>query len=208
MPPIDAETGELRYDLKIVASWISTGASVLGLGCGEGDLLYYLKHEKQVTGSGIEKQEARVATCIEKGLTVLQGNINEEIDDYPDDAFDFVICTLTLQQVYDPANLIRAMLRVGKRGIVSFPNFSHWRIRGQLFLTGSAPKTKHLPYEWYNTPNIRVITLKDFRKFADDVGIRIVKEAAIRTDKQNRRGTIVTRLTDWRASYGIFMVEK
>ncbi len=204
MPPIKA----LRYDLQVVASWIPSGAKVLGLGCGEGDLLYFLKHKKQVNGSGIEKNEARVAACIEKGLTVLQGDINEEILDYPDDTFDFVICTLTLQQVYDPADLISAMLRIGKKGIVSFPNFSHWRIRWQLLLTGNAPKTKQLPYEWYNTPNIRVITLKDFRKFARKVGIRIVKEVGINTNSQDRRGTVTRRLSDWRATYGIFMVEK
>lgn len=207
MPPTRTDPIQLRYDLQIVASWIPAGAKVLGLGCGEGDLLYHLKHAKQVNGSGIEKNESRVAACIEKGLTVLQGDINEEIQDYPDDAFDFVICTLTLQQVYDPASLIRAMLRIGKRGIVSFPNFSHWRIRWQLLLTGNAPKTKQLPYEWYNTPNIRVITLKDFRTFARNVGIRIVKEAAINTIRQDRHGNVTRRLSDWRATYGIFMVE-
>jgi len=208
MPSIKTDPVQLRYDLQIVASWIPSGAKVLGLGCGEGDLLYFLKHQKQVKGSGIEKNEARVAACIEKGLTVLQGDINAEILDYPDDAFDYVICTLTLQQVYDPASLIRAMLRIGKKGIVSFPNFSHWRIRWQLLLTGNAPKTKQLPYEWYNTPNIRVITLRDFRKFAQKVGIRIVKEVAINTNNQDRRGTVTRRLSDWRGTYGIFMVEK
>jgi len=208
MPSIKTDPVQLRYDLQIVASWIPSGAKVLGLGCGEGDLLYFLKHQKQVKGSGIEKNEARVAACIEKGLTVLQGDINAEILDYPDDAFDYVICTLTLQQVYDPASLIRAMLRIGKKGIVSFPNFSHWRIRWQLLLTGNAPKTKQLPYEWYNTPNIRVITLSDFRKFTQKVGIRIVKEVAINTNNQDRRGTVTRRLSDWRGTYGIFMVEK
>jgi len=208
MPSIKTDPVQLRYDLQIVASWIPSGAKVLGLGCGEGDLLYFLKHQKQVKGSGIEKNEARVAACIEKGLTVLQGDINAEILDYPDDAFDYVICTLTLQQVYDPASLIRAMLRIGKKGIVSFPNFSHWRIRWQLLLTGNAPKTKQLPYEWYNTPNIRVITLRDFRKFAQKVGIRIVKEVSINTNNHDRRGTVTRRLSDWRGTYGIFMVEK
>lgn len=207
MPAIEKDVIALRYDLKTVASWIPEGAKVLGLGCGEGDLLYYLKHNKRVIGSGIEKNEARVAKCIEKGLTVLQGDINEEVQDYPDKAFDFVICTLTLQQVYAPAVLIKSMLRVGKRGIVSFPNFSHWRIRLQLLLTGNAPKTKELPYEWYNTPNIRVITLKDFRNFAQKVNIRIVREAAINTIGQDRHGKVIHRLPDWRAKYGIFMVE-
>jgi methionine biosynthesis protein MetW len=197
----------LRYDLKIVASWVPAGARVLELGCGEGDLLYYLNHHKQVNGSGIEKNEARVSVCIEKGLTVLQGDINEEIDDYPDGTFDYVICTLTLQQVHDPADLIRAMLRIGKKGIVSFPNFSHWQSRTQLFFTGRAPKTRQLPYEWYNTPNIRVITIKDFRKFTRDVGIRIVKEVAIDTHNRNRNGMVITRFADWRATYGVFMLE-
>ena len=207
MPPIRTDPAQLRYDLQIVASWIPPGARVLGLGCGEGDLLHFLQHHKKVIGSGIEKNEARVAACIEKGLTVLQGDINQEILDYPDNAFDFVICTLTLQQVYDPASLIRAMLRIGKKGIVSFPNFSHWRIRWQLLLTGNAPKTKQLPYEWYNTPNIRVITLKDFRNFAQKVGIRIVKEVAINTNDQDRRAPVTRKLSDWQATYGIFMVE-
>jgi len=198
----------LRYDLEIVASWVSTGARVLELGCGEGDLLYHLMHNKKVDGSGIEKNETRVAACIEKGLTVLQGDINTEINDYPDDAFDFVICTLTLQQVHDPVNLIRAMLRIGKKGIVSFPNFSHWRSRFQLLLTGRAPRTSQLPYEWYNTPNIRVITLKDFRRFSEDVGIRIVKEVAINTRQQDHGGRVVDHLPDWRGTYGVFMLEK
>jgi methionine biosynthesis protein MetW len=197
----------LRYDLQIVASWVPAGARVLELGCGEGDLLYHLTHARQVDGSGIEKNEMRVAACIEKGLTVLQGDINTEIDDYPDNAFDFVICTLTLQQVHDPVNLIRAMLRIGKKGIVSFPNFSHWRSLLQLLFTGRAPRTAQLPYEWYNTPNIRVIALKDFRRFSRDVGIRIVREVAINTHQRDHRGRIVERLADWRATYGVFMLE-
>jgi len=207
MSAIKPDPARLRYDLEIVASWVPPGTRVLELGCGEGDLLYYLNHHKQVNGSGIEKNEARVTVCIEKGLTVLQGDINEEIDDYPDNTFDFVICTLTLQQVHDPADLIRGMLRIGKRGIVSFPNFSHWKNRAQLFFTGRAPRTRELPYEWYNTPNIRVITIKDFRKFTRDVGIRIIREVAIDTYNKNCNGMVITGLADWRATYGVFMVE-
>ena len=202
MPPIKT----LRYDLQVVASWIPSGVKVLGLGCGEGDLLYFLKHKKQVNGSGIEKNEARVAACIEKGLTVLQGDINEEIIDYPDDTFDIVICTLTLQQVYDPADLISAMLRIGKKGIVSFPNFSHWGCRLQLLLSGYAPVTKQLPYEWYNTPNIRVITIKDFRKLIHEVGFNILKGVAINTHSENRFGKIIAVLPNLRATYGIFLI--
>ena len=122
----------MRYDLQIIASWIKPGAKVLDLGCGEGDLLVYLIDQKQVRGSGIERDEVKVAHCIEKGLSVLQGDINKEVYDYAAGSYDYVILSQTLQQVFEPDRLIRAMLSIGKRGIVSFPNFSHWEIRRQL----------------------------------------------------------------------------
>ncbi len=181
---------------------------VLDLGCGEGHLLNYLVEYKQVIGTGIEHDEAKVAKCIAKGLSVIQGDINEEISDYPDDAFDYVILSQTLQQVYEPANLVESILRIGKKGIVSFPNFSHWRIRLQLLHTGHAPITRQLPYEWHNTPNIRVITIKDFRKFSQEVGFEIQKEVAINTNNQDRRGNIIEFLPTLRATYGIFLIGK
>jgi methionine biosynthesis protein MetW len=198
----------MRFDLQMIASWIDPATKVLDLGCGEGELLHYLKTNKQVVGTGIERDEKKVSQCIEKGLTVLQGDINEEIHDYPDNTFDYVILSQTLQQVYAPALLIHSLLRVGRRGIVSFPNFSHWKVRMQLLLTGYAPLTRQLPYEWYDTPNIRVITLKDFRKFVWQVGFHIVKEAAINTDVQDKRGRIVKVFQNLFATYGIFMVGK
>ena len=198
----------MRFDLHLIASWIEPGSKVLDLGCGEGSLLEHLIQEKQVKGSGIEQNESRVAKCIEKGLTVLQGDINQELEDYPDNSFDYVILSQTLQQVYAPDKLIRAMLRIGRMGIVSFPNFSHWRVRLQLLTTGFAPVTKQLPYQWYNTPNIRVITLKDFRKFAREVGYRIFKEKAINSQSADREGTIVKWMPTLRATYGIFLIGK
>ncbi len=203
-----SENGIIRFDLQIVASWIEPGSKVLDLGCGTGDLLYFLKKHKQVDGTGIERAEAKVAQCIEKGLSVLQGDINEEILDYPDNTFDYVIVSQTLQQVYEPDKLIQSLLRIGKKGIVSFPNFSHWGIRLQLLRTGYAPITKQLPYEWYDTPNIRVITLKDFRKFSRDVGFKILKEVAINSNSHDRYGNIVTFLPNLRATYGIFLIGK
>ena len=196
----------MRFDLQIIASWIEPGSRVLDLGCGEGDLLKFLIHQKGATGTGIEHNESKVTQCIEKGLSVLQGDINEEVLDYPENNFDYVILSQTLQQVYEPDTLIRAMLRIGKKGIVSFPNFSHWRIRWQLLLTGNAPKTKQLPYEWYNTPNIRVITIKDFRKFIDQVGLNILKEVAIDTHAENRYGKAIKFFPNLRATYGIFLI--
>lgn len=202
----NTEFAGLRYDLQIIASWIQPGASVLGLGCGEGELLLYLKKYRQIAETGIEIVESRVAGCIEKGLTVIQGDINEEVKDYADQAFDYVILSQTLQQVYAPADLIRSMLRVGRKAIVSFPNFGHWYVRLQLLFTGHAPITPQLPYEWYDTPNIRVLSIRDFKQFASRMGFRILKEAAIDTANRDRTGAYVRLLPNLRATYGIFLI--
>jgi methionine biosynthesis protein MetW len=196
----------MRFDLQIIASWIEPGSRVIDLGCGEGELLKYLINHKNATGNGIEHNESRVALCIENGLSVLQGDINEEVLDYPENTFDYVILSQTLQQVYEPDTMIRSMLRIGKKGIVSFPNFSHWSCRLQLLASGFAPVTRQLPYEWYNTPNIRVITIKDFRKFIDEVGFNILKEVAINTQSENRYGKAITIFPNLRATYGIFLI--
>jgi methionine biosynthesis protein MetW len=201
-----AESNKMRFDLKIIASWIERGSKVLDLGCGDGDLLYFLKHNKGVKCTGIELKESRVARSIEKGLSVLQGDISAEVLDYPDNSFDYVVLSQTLQQVYEPSELIRSLLRIGKKGIVSFPNFSYWRVRLQLLLTGYAPITRQLPYEWFDTPNIRVITLKDFRKFSKQVGFKIIKEVAICSHSYDRSGKIIRSLPDWFATYGIFLI--
>lgn len=197
-----------RFDLQVIASWISTGSRVLDLGCGNGDLLHYLKHEKQVHGTGIEQSESKVARCIERGLTVLQGDFQEEVHDYPDLSFDFVILSQTLQQIMEPKELIHDLLRVGKRVIVSFPNFGHWMIRAQILFTGHAPVTSQLPYDWFDTPNIRVITIKDFKKFLKKTGVRLAREVAINTNHHDREGHIVHNLTNLRATYGIMMLER
>lgn len=206
MLAINLTGNSIRYDLQIIASWIESRSRVLGLGCGDGELLYYLKTRKQSDCTGIEIDEAKVVKCVERGLNVLQGDINKEVGDYPTNRFDYVILSQTLQQIYDPANLIRAILRIGKRAIVSFPNFSHWKIRSQLLLTGRAPVSVQLPYQWHNTPNIRVITIKDFRNYAKEVGFKIIKEIAIDTSSENKFGKIVHFLPEWRATYGIFLI--
>ncbi len=203
-----SENDIMRLDLQIIASWIEPGSKVLDLGCGEGDLLYFLKENKKVVGTGIERVESKVARCIEKGLTILQGDINEEVLDYPDNTFDYVILSQTLQQVYEPSILIQSLLRIGKKGIVSFPNFSYLSVRFQLLLTGYAPITKQLPYEWYDTPNIRVITLKDFRKFSKETGFQIIKEVAINTQNHDRKGKIIKFMPNLFATYGIFLIGK
>lgn len=206
MSTLNFDNNRIRFDLQIIASWIEPKTRVLDLGCGEGDLLFHLKTHKGVQGTGIENDEGKVAQCIEKGVTVLQGDINTEVLDYPDSAFDYIILSQTLQQVFEPAALLRSILRIGKKAVVSFPNFSHWLVRLQLLTTGYAPITRQLPFQWYDTPNIRVISLKDFRKFARTVGFRIFKESAISI--HDRKGKTIQMMQNLRANYGIFLIGK
>lgn len=201
-------TENLRFDLQVIAAGIEPGSRVLDLGCGSGDLLAWLAANKAVTGTGIEQDKDKAAHCIARGLSVLQGDLNTEVEDYPDHSFDYVILSQTLQQVFEPARLLSSLARIGRRVIVSFPNFSHYSIRLQLLLRGMAPKNDQLPYSWYDTPNIRVITLADFRQFAREVGYRIIKEIAINTNTTNSSGTVVRYFSNCRATYGIFIIEK
>jgi methionine biosynthesis protein MetW len=201
---LNFNNSKIRFDLQIIASWIEPNTRVLDLGCGEGALLDFLKRKKNVDGTGIEHNEAKVAECIEQGCTVLQGDINQEVLDYADGTFDYVILSQTLQQVFEPDTLIRSILRIGNKCVVSFPNFSHWLVRLQLLLSGYAPVTRQLPYQWYDTPNIRVITLKDFRKFSKAVGFHILKEAAIII--HNGQGKTVQFMPNLRANHGIFLI--
>ena len=205
---VSADSSKMRYDLQIIASWVKENSRVLDLGCGNGDLLAWLIANKNVRGTGIEMDEQKVEHCISRGLSVLQGDFNEEVDDYPDKSFDYVILSQTLQQVYEPARLLYSLSRIGRRVVVSFPNFSHISIRLQLLFKGLAPKNEQLPYSWYDTPNIRVITLKDFRKFARDVGYEIAEEVAINTQQHDYYGKIVQNFSNLRATYGIFSIEK
>lgn len=198
----------LRYDLQVIASWIGPGARVLDLGCGNGDLLVHLRRTKRAQGTGIELDEERVARCIQRGLTVLQGDFCAEIRDYPDNCFDVAILSQTLQQIANPRELLLDMLRIGRQVIVSFPNFAHWQVRLQLLFKGTAPVTAQLPYEWYDTPNIRLLSLADFQRFLRRFGMRAVRQVAINTHHHETQGRRVRLLTNLRASYGIFLLEK
>jgi methionine biosynthesis protein MetW len=205
---VSPEPENIRFDLRIIASLIEPGSRVLDLGCGSGDLLAWLAATRNVIGTGIERDKRKAAHCISRGLSVLQGDLNEEVDDYPDCSFDYVILSQTLQQVFEPARLLYSLARIGRKVIVSFPNFSHYSIRLQLLYKGVAPKNDQLPYSWYDSPNIRVITLKDFRKFSRDVGYNILKEISISTNPANSEGSVIRYFTDLRATYGIYMIEK
>jgi methionine biosynthesis protein MetW len=198
----------MRFDLQIIASLVAPQTRVLDLGCGRGDLLEYLQKEKRVEGYGVEIDEKEVIEGIEKGLSIVQGDLNVETRDFADKSFDYVILSQTLQQVYDPERVIQEMLRIGKMGIVSFPCFNHLAIKLQLFFTSRAPVTEELPYEWYNTPNIRVITWGDFREFCAARGIKILRQIAIATHHRAESGRVVRLLPAWFAKYGIFLVSR
>ncbi|HMB31578.1 MAG TPA: methionine biosynthesis protein MetW [Desulfohalobiaceae bacterium] len=198
----------MRFDLKTIASWIHNNSRVLDLGCGSGELLHYLQAEKKVKGTGIEINEDKVTQGIIHGVNIIHGDIHEEIQDYPQNAFDYVILSQTLQQILKPAVLIYEMLRVGGQGIVSFPNFSHYKNRFFLLFKGKAPISRELPYAWYDTPNIRVIPLKDFRRFCHSFDIDILKEVAISTHHHEERGRTVHFLPNILATYGIYLLKK
>jgi methionine biosynthesis protein MetW len=167
---------ELRPDLAIISEWITPGSRVLDLGCGDGTLLAHLKREREVDGYGLEIAPDNVVSCIDKGVNVIQTDLDAGISDFFDEnSFDYVVMTQTLQAMYYPDQL----LRVGREGIVTFPNFGHWRARAQLALGGHMPVSTALPNQWYNTPNIHLCTLKDFEALCAKLGIRILQRSVV-----------------------------
>jgi methionine biosynthesis protein MetW len=151
-----------RRDYAIIGEIVEPGSRVLDLGCGDGELLEWLAAKKNVDARGVELSGAKVRQAIARGVSVYQGDINEGLADYPDHAFDYVILSQTLQETQNPRALIAEMLRVGSRVIVAFPNFGHWRVRMSMMFSGRAPRAPLFPYEWYDSPNIHVLTVRDF----------------------------------------------
>jgi methionine biosynthesis protein MetW len=175
-----------RGDHRIIGEIIDDKSSVLDLGCGEGDLLAWLEERKSVKARGVEISPEKVRRCVEQGLSVYQGDLSQGLADYPDKCFDYVILSQTLQVVSEPLNVLYEMLRVGRQAIVAFPNFGHWSVRLSLLWSGRAPRTKHLPYEWYNSPNIHVLTVTDFEQMVDEQGITVDKAFFVRGGRQVR----------------------
>lgn len=155
-----------RSDYGIIGALVEPGTRALDLGCGEGELLAWLKENKQVDGRGVELTSARVQKAIARGVSVYQGDLESALDDYPDQAFDYVILSQTLQETRDPLRVLRGMLRIGKRAIVAFPNFGHWTVRVAHLFHGRAPKTGLFPHDWYDSPNIHFLTVLDFEALA------------------------------------------
>jgi methionine biosynthesis protein MetW len=195
----------LRADRDIIASLVPTGARVLDLGCGDGALLAELIRRKQVRGCGVEINEEYIIRAMERGLSICQGDIDHGLADYPDRSFDYVILNQTLQVITRPALVLREMLRVGKHGIVGFPNFGHWRVRAALSLTGKMPKTPSLPFEWYDTPNIHLHTIRDFRNFCRAENIAMVREEYFLLGKW-RCSPLANPLANLYAITGMFVI--
>jgi methionine biosynthesis protein MetW len=162
-----------RRDYAIISELIEPGTRVLDLGCGEGELLAWLRDHKNVDGRGVELTGASVQKAIARGVSVYQGDLESGLDDYPEQAFDYVILSQTLQQTRDPLKVLKGMLRIGKRGIVAFPNFGHWRVRVSHLLTGRSPQTELFPYDWYDSPNIHFLTVLDFEALAEKQNWRV-----------------------------------
>lgn len=165
-----------RIDFSLIGEWIEPKSRVLDLGCGDGTLLEYLIKTKEVTATGVNINSEEIIACAAKGISVIQQDLNEPLSNFKDQSYDYVILSQTLQVVKHPDRIMKEILRVGKKALVSFPNFSHYSIRFSLLFGGKMPRSKSLPWTWYDTPNIHHLTLKDFREFCEKYDIKILKE--------------------------------
>jgi methionine biosynthesis protein MetW len=197
----------IRVDLKLIADMVASGSRVLDIGCGDGTLLKYLWQHKQVDGRGIEISQAGVNACVKQGLSVIQGDADTDLKDYPSDAFDYVILSQTLQATRRPRQVLMHLVRIGKRAVVSFPNFGHWRSRWQLFARGRMPLTDVSPGQWYETPNIHLCTIKDFMDLCG--GLALTVERAIAVDDFGQPMMIPSRwLTNLLGAQAVFLLRK
>lgn len=182
---MNTETG-LRADLQVVADWIHPRARVLDLGCGDGSLLRYLHDHRKVTGYGLEIDPEKITACIANDVNVIQSDLDEGLEDFDADSFEQVVMTQTLQAVQHPDALLDEMLRVGREGIVTFPNFAYWRIRYYLAVLGRMPMSGALSYRWYETPNIHLCTISDFEDLCREKGIRILERRVLSHDLRRK----------------------
>lgn len=198
----------IRGDLQIIAGMIAPGSRVLDVGCGDGELLQHLWKSKGVDGRGIEISQAGVNACVRNGLSVIQGDADTDLKDYPSDAFDYVILSQTLQATWNPREVLDHMARTGKRLIVSFPNFGYWRVRVGLALGGRMPVTGNLPHQWYDTPNIHFCTIRDFVVLARAMNLRVERGLALGGNGRPMKLDPTGALANLCAEQALFMLSR
>jgi methionine biosynthesis protein MetW len=191
----------LRADLAFIAHWVNPRSHVLDLGCGDGVMLDFLQTDKQCTGYGIEIDDAMIPACIQRGVSVIQQDVEAGLAILPDNEFDTVLCLSALQMMKNVEGTLRAIARVGNEAIVSFPNFAYWPHRLAL-IGGRMPVSKSLPYQWYDTPNLRCATIVDFKELAQEVGLEVLECVAL------DEGKPITFLPNWRGSLAVFRLKK
>ena len=202
----DIAAADLRRDLRLIAEMIVPGARVLDIGCGDGALLAYLARHKGVDGRGMELSQSGVNACVGHGLSVIQGDADRDLEAYPSGAFDVVVLSQTLQATRNPRRVVETLVRIGRRAIVSFPNFGFWRIRLKLLAEGRMPMSPLLPNPWYETPNIHLCTIRDFVALCDEVGIRV--ERGVTLDRVGRPYALEPhgRLANLLGEQGVFVL--
>ena len=198
----------MKQEFKIISDLIEKNTRVLDVGCGDGILMEYLKYNKEIDIRGIEISKDNVQKCLSKGLTVIEGDAEKDLLQFPDSSFDFVILSQTLQAFLNPEIVIKELLRVGKKAIVTIPNFGFWKVRLHLLIKGTMPITKNLPDEWYNTPNLHMCTIKDFYNFCENRKIKLDKSLALHNEKISSINKLNLDIKNLSAELGIFLIER
>ena len=196
----------MKNEFKIIANLLPPQSRVLDVGCGDGTLIEALIKEKSINARGIELGKSNVKECISRGLSVIEGNAETELHQFPNKAFDFVILSQTLQAFYQPENVLEQLLRIGHRVIISIPNFGYWQIRVKLLFFGKMPITKSLPYAWYNTPNLHMCSIKDFYQFCEKKNIKIDRVIGIKGEKISSIYKINLEMKNFFSEVGIFLI--